>query len=60
MPVVRVDLISNRDVAAVLDNLEWSDLIGGIGLYDNVKGTVTVTQLDRKGVRYLYYFRLIV
>jgi hypothetical protein len=35
-------------------------VVGGIGLYDNVKGTVTVTQLDRKGVRYLYYFRLIV
>jgi hypothetical protein len=35
-------------------------VVGGIGLYDNVKGTVTVTQLDRRGVRYLYYFRLIV
>jgi hypothetical protein len=33
---------------------------GGTGLYDNVRGTLTVTELGGRPVRFLIFFRLIV
>jgi hypothetical protein len=35
-------------------------VIGGTGFYDNVRGTLTVTALGGKPLRYLLYFRLLV
>jgi hypothetical protein len=35
-------------------------VVGGTGLYDNVRGTLTVTSLGGKPVRSLLYFRLLV
>jgi hypothetical protein len=35
-------------------------VVGGTGLYDNVRGTLTVTALGGKPVRFLIFFRLLV
>jgi hypothetical protein len=34
-------------------------VIGGTGLYDNVRGSMTVTQLHRRPIREFLYFRLV-
>ena len=35
-------------------------VLGGTGLYDNARGTLTVTRTHRKPVRNLLVFRLVV
>jgi hypothetical protein len=35
-------------------------VVGGTGIYDNVRGTLTVTSLGGKPARFLLYFRLLV
>ncbi len=35
-------------------------VVGGTGIYDNIRGTLTVTSLGEKPARYLLYFRLLV
>jgi hypothetical protein len=34
-------------------------VLGGTGLYDNARGTVTVTRIGRKPARRILFFRLV-
>ena len=56
LPLGRIVVSGPRKFRAIFEVA----VVGGTGLYDNVRGTLTVTSLGGKPLRSLLYFRLLV
>jgi hypothetical protein len=56
LPLGRIVVSGPRTYRAIFEVA----VVGGTGLYDNVKGTLTVTSLGGKPLRSLVFFRLLV